>query len=175
MNGTPPISRRVLVIAHYFPPETSSGTLSTVKFAKFLPMSQGEPFNLTVRAEVHNGNRIDASLLTEIDNGLPVFRTVVWMPDRALARLRKSVLGVGSNRMVPGHAPPTSGNPLPRVRKELGNRFATHSSFLTHMAARASRFALPRTWKPASSGWLISAIPECVSVRVRSICHESIA
>ena len=93
---------RVLMIAHYFPPGTSSGTLRTVKFAKYLPESNWEPLILTMRPEAYHPSRIDGSLLAEIDNGLQVYRTAVWRPDRRLATLKKSLLRVGGGRFETG-------------------------------------------------------------------------
>lgn len=94
-NYRPP---RVLMIAHYFPPGTSSGTLRTVKFAKYLPQCNWEPFILTMRPEGYHPNRIDPSLLSEIADGLKVYRTAVWRPDHLIANLKKRLLGVRSGR-----------------------------------------------------------------------------
>lgn len=80
------------MIAHYFPPGISSGTLRTVKFAKYLPDSNWEPFILTMQPEAYHPSRMDPSLLAEIATGLKVYRTPVWRPDRLLATLRKQVL-----------------------------------------------------------------------------------
>jgi glycosyltransferase involved in cell wall biosynthesis len=79
------------MIAHYFPPGTSSGTLRTVKFAKYLPDSNWEPVILTMDPEAYHAGRIDTSLLGELSEGLKVYRTPVWMPDRFLARLKSSL------------------------------------------------------------------------------------
>lgn len=90
--------KRVLMIAHYFPPGTSSGTLRTVKFAKYLPDTNWEPFILTMQPEAYHPNRIDSSLLAELSHELKVSRTAVWMPDRFLAGLKRHISALASDR-----------------------------------------------------------------------------
>jgi glycosyltransferase involved in cell wall biosynthesis len=85
--------RNVLMIAHYFPPGTSSGTLRTVKFAKYLPECGWQPFVLTMQPYAYHRERRDTSLLEELSPDLKVYRTPVWMPDRFLARLKNRLTG----------------------------------------------------------------------------------
>lgn len=85
--------RTVLLIAHYFPPGTSSGTMRTVKFVKYLPHFGWTPQVLTMRPEAYNADRIDRSLLNEVAPDVEVHRTGFWAPDRVLARWRKKLRG----------------------------------------------------------------------------------
>jgi glycosyltransferase involved in cell wall biosynthesis len=119
MKKTCSATSRVLMIAHYFPPGTSSGTLRTVKFAKYLPDSNWEPFILTMRTEAYHPSRIDPSLLAEIDNGLKVYRTPVWMPDRLLVSLKKSIFAAGTEAPQLGRAPATADPVSPGVQSGL--------------------------------------------------------
>lgn len=93
----------VLLIASYFPPGTSSGTMRTVKFAKYLPEFGWNPQVLTMSPEAYNPKRFDFSLVSGLDPQLKVHRTAVWMPDRALARLYKRIRNFGGSPAITGN------------------------------------------------------------------------
>src|SRR6185312_17151366 len=84
---------KVLLIATYFPPGTSSGTLRTLKFAHYLPEFGWTPQVLTMAPESYLPSRIDYSLVQGLDPGLKVHRTAAWMPERTLARWYKRLKG----------------------------------------------------------------------------------
>src|SRR5262249_25748471 len=88
--------RKALLIGHYFPPGTSSGTLRTVKFAKYLPESNWEPLILTMNPDIYAPLRQDRSLLAELSPELKVYRTNAWMLDRYLAKWKRGVRRLAS-------------------------------------------------------------------------------
>jgi glycosyltransferase involved in cell wall biosynthesis len=64
---------KVLIIAYTFPPMGGSGVQRTVKFAKYLPEFGWQPVILTVSNPPLR--EADTSLLEELPNDLPVYRT----------------------------------------------------------------------------------------------------
>lgn len=82
-------TRAVLLIAHYFPPGTSSGTMRSVKFVKYLPEFGWIPQVLTMNPNAYNPSRIDRSLLDAVDPNVKVHHSAFWAPDRTIARWRK--------------------------------------------------------------------------------------
>ena len=68
--------KKVLVIAHQFPPMGGSGVQRTTKFVKYLGHFQWEPVVLT--REVKNMQLTDKTLLNDIPEGIKVIRTASW-------------------------------------------------------------------------------------------------
>lgn len=79
--------RKVLMIAHAFPPIGGIGALRTVKLAKYLPAFGWQPVILTV---AHSDSFMqDASLLAELPPELPIYRARSWEPINA-ARVKQT-------------------------------------------------------------------------------------
>ena len=78
-------TRRVLVIAYYFPPMGLSGVQRTAKFVKFLPRFGWEPTVIT--CEPRGYFAFDDSLRAEVEaNGVEVIRTRALDPTRLFRR-----------------------------------------------------------------------------------------
>ncbi len=88
-------SRRVLVIAYYFPPMGLSGVQRTAKFVKFLPKFGWQPTVLT--CEPRGYYAFDDSLWAEIqDAGIDVIRARGWDPTRLYRK--REVMALPSER-----------------------------------------------------------------------------
>lgn len=75
------MTRRVLVVAYYFPPMGLSGVQRIAKFVKYLPRHGWQPTVLTV--EPRGYFAYDDTLLQEVrDAGVSVVRTPSWDPTR---------------------------------------------------------------------------------------------
>jgi len=91
-----PESRRVLVIAYYFPPMGLSGVQRTLKFVKHLPQHGWNPTVLTVGPVGYFAQ--DATLLEDLnDPGIRVVRTGGAGPGKMLAR--REVVRLPSERV----------------------------------------------------------------------------
>ena len=85
------MTRRVLVVAYYFPPMGGSGVQRVAKLVKYLPRHGWAPEVLT--AEPGGYLAFDSSLLEEIEEaGVPVHRTPSWDPTRLFRRERATEL-----------------------------------------------------------------------------------
>ena len=81
----PSTTKRVLVVAYYFPPMGGSGVQRVAKLVKYLPRHGWAPEVLT--AEPGGYLAFDASLLDEIEAaGVPIHRTSSWDPTRLFRR-----------------------------------------------------------------------------------------
>ena len=67
--------KNVLVITYYWPPSGGSGVQRWLKFVKYFPEFNVNPFVLTVKPENASYPVIDNSLENEIPEGLEVFKT----------------------------------------------------------------------------------------------------
>ena len=65
--------RKVLIIAHDFPPHGGGGVMRVLKFVKYLPRFEWTPVVLTVRPEYYRF--VDESLLAEVPSEAVVIRT----------------------------------------------------------------------------------------------------
>ena len=116
--------RRALLIAHYFPPGTSSGTLRTVKFARYLPQWNWEPVILTMDPRAYLASRQDPSLLKELHPDLKICRTGIWDIDRVLANWRRSATGFFKRNS--NSAPATVSGTSDKTRDTGGPRNWSH-------------------------------------------------
>lgn len=88
--------KRLLVIAHEFPPVGGSSVMRALKFAKYLPAHGWHPVILTVYPEDCYGNRgwgLDTSLLAQIEDRASVHR----IPSPLEGRLRRLTQKLGSS------------------------------------------------------------------------------
>ncbi|MFQ5489377.1 MAG: glycosyltransferase [Phycisphaerae bacterium] len=98
-DGSAKMNRRVLMIAHEFPPIAAGGVVRSLKFARYLPRCGWQPHVLTVRNPDWPSH--DASVLDQLDRQVCIHRTRTWeshVPREALVRLG-SALGLDSNRL----------------------------------------------------------------------------
>ena len=71
--------KKVLIIAHYFPPAGGVGTFRVTKFVKYLREFGWEPVVLTVRENYYPNNVwLDHGLEKDIPEGVKIYRTKVW-------------------------------------------------------------------------------------------------
>lgn len=91
--------RRVLFITYYFPPSGGPGVQRPLKTVRYLPEAGWEPTVLTLRPEAAAYPDLDASLLADIPEDIPVLRTPAWDPYTLYARIlgqdRQASIGVG--------------------------------------------------------------------------------
>ena len=79
------MTKRVLVVAYYFPPMGGSGVQRVAKLVKYLPRYGWQPEVLTAKPGGYLA--FDPSLLEEIEGaGVPVHRTSSWDPTRLFRR-----------------------------------------------------------------------------------------
>ena len=78
--GLTTIMRNVLMIAYDFPPIGASGSLRTVKYAKYLSIFGWNPIILTVQRDARNIECADKSLLEELSGKVNVYRSRVIEP-----------------------------------------------------------------------------------------------
>ncbi|MEZ4735133.1 MAG: glycosyltransferase [Caldilineaceae bacterium] len=86
--------KKVLMIAHAFPPIGGIGALRAVKFAKYLPDFGWQPVILTVAQS--DSFMKDASLLDELPPGTPIYRAHSWEPINA-ARVKQTTERLGGS------------------------------------------------------------------------------
>ncbi len=103
---------KVLIVAYTFPPMGGSGVQRTVKFAKYLPEFGWQPVILTVSNPPLR--EADASLLEELPNDLPVYRTPDVNFPYLLRRIARglgliSPNGQNSQKTGPAFPQPSSG------------------------------------------------------------------
>jgi glycosyltransferase involved in cell wall biosynthesis len=72
--------RKVLIISYYFPPSGGPGVQRVLKFVKYLPDYGWQPVVLTVKDGDFPAR--DESLLSEIPEGVKVYRTEIFEPYR---------------------------------------------------------------------------------------------
>jgi spore coat polysaccharide biosynthesis predicted glycosyltransferase SpsG len=65
--------RKVLIVAHDFPPHGGGAVMRVLKFVKYLPQFGWAPVVLTVRPEYYR--LLDESLLAEVPSDAVVIRT----------------------------------------------------------------------------------------------------
>jgi glycosyltransferase involved in cell wall biosynthesis len=128
--------RRVLMIAHYFPPAGGSGSNRALAFARYLPEYGWEPIVITPTA-AWASNR-DDELLTHIPPGVHVIRTrsLEQRPSRGDPPLTRSFLAAAP-RQGPSDAPHPSA-----LRSNVGHlkRFPdAHLGWLPFALAAARR------------------------------------
>lgn len=70
--------KKVLVITYYWPPAGGPGVQRVLKFVKYLPRSGWQPVVMTV--ETGDYPTLDESLLGEVPDGVPVYRSRILEP-----------------------------------------------------------------------------------------------
>ena len=100
--------RRVLVVAYFFPPDSSSGTFRTLKFVKYLPQLGWEPVVLTVDPSRERFSPKDPALLSQVPAGTHVLRTWAFSPGKWVYAVR--------NRYLAGD---DAGQPLLRMARSM--------------------------------------------------------
>lgn len=120
--------KRILIIAYHFPPDAAVGALRPLKFVKYLPHYDWEPYVLTVRPEYYPS--LDRSRLDEIPSLSRVFRTgMLPHPNTMYKYVKKSYYSATGRRQefsrqlleAPPDGHPNSHGPLGRARKFLGS------------------------------------------------------
>jgi glycosyltransferase involved in cell wall biosynthesis len=81
------MKKKVLVIAHAFPPIGGIGALRAVKFVRYLPHFGWQPVVLTVKRS--ESFMPDASLLEDLPEQTPIYRARSWEPLNA-ARMKQA-------------------------------------------------------------------------------------
>jgi glycosyltransferase involved in cell wall biosynthesis len=74
------VKKQVLMIAYYFPPLASAGTLRTLKFVKYLTHFNWQPFVLTVKNAHHL--TFDSNLNNQIPEEAVIHKTKAILPGR---------------------------------------------------------------------------------------------
>jgi hypothetical protein len=82
-------NHRVLIVSYLFPPCGESGVQRNLKYAKFLPLFDWQPYVLTVKDIVYHS--YDYSLLDQLSPEVVVIRTGSMDPYRIAAILRRLV------------------------------------------------------------------------------------
>lgn len=96
MTGTNEV--KILMIAYYFPPDSSSGSFRPFYFASHLHEMGEELYVLTAREKDYLPDQPkDHKLLEEIDNEVEIIRTKVYRPREAAIRLRNFLFNKTKN------------------------------------------------------------------------------
>ena len=84
--------KSVLMIAYHFPPDSSSGTYRTLKFARYLPDHGYRPIILTVlQKHLDSYSPLDPELLAEVPKEVEIIRTPVFDPFARLLEVRNGL------------------------------------------------------------------------------------
>ena len=84
--------RNALMIAYHFPPDSSSGTYRTLKFARYLPDYGYRPIILTVlQKHLDSHLPLDPELLAEVPKQVEILRTPVFDPFARLLEVRNGL------------------------------------------------------------------------------------
>jgi hypothetical protein len=118
------VSRRVLVVAYYFPPLGGVGVQRTLKYVKYLPDNGWQPVVLTPAKPAYTFR--DETLLDRLAPDLQVERTASFeparLPNAVAARLSRPARGVrfDSCRRRDTRVPRGSGMPARMLSKGYG-------------------------------------------------------
>jgi len=93
--------KRALVIAYFFPPDASVGTLRTVQYVKYLEQFGWECVVVSADPQCEPLEPKDESLLAQLPKSAVVIRTYAWTPLAMLKRRRKPAVATGEAG-VPG-------------------------------------------------------------------------
>lgn len=77
--------KKLLIISSSFPPAGGSGTFRTLKFVKYLPIFNWQPFILTTSERYYE--KKDFTMLAEIPDCARIFRTTIFSPFRIFVKL----------------------------------------------------------------------------------------
>lgn len=97
--------KRVLLVAHHFPPDSAVGGVRPAKFAKYLPQFDWEPLVLTVKENYHEV--VDSPQLSGGQPSFPIIRTsFVRNPNYYYRALKRMLVGdqVENNIVPSGHS-----------------------------------------------------------------------
>ncbi len=77
--------KKILIVTYYFPPSGGAGVQRCLKFVKYLPEFGWQPVVLTVKDADYPA--YDESLLSEVPENVPVYRTKIFEPYQLYRRL----------------------------------------------------------------------------------------
>jgi len=116
------VSRRVLVVAYYFPPLGGVGVQRTLKYVKYLPDNGWQPVVLTPAKPAYTFR--DETLLDRLAPNLQVERTASFeparLPNAVAARLSRRRAGSASGAADATSGPAGSGMPARILSKGMG-------------------------------------------------------
>jgi len=104
------MSKKVLMIAYFFPPVGGGGVQRTAKFARYLPDFGWQPIILTVENAAYS--TFDPSLLAELPPDLAVYRTRAFQPTALYFKMKQRQ----ATSPAPAKPPSISPKALLRVR-----------------------------------------------------------
>lgn len=84
-------NKKILIITYYFPPSGGAGVQRCLKFVKYLPEFGWQPVVLTVKDADYPA--YDESLLSEVPEDVPVYRTKIFEPYQLYRRLTGKKVG----------------------------------------------------------------------------------
>ncbi len=157
------MSRSVLLIALAFPPQNSSGTFRSAKFAKYLGEFGWEVVVVTLDwARVLPAEQRDEDLLKEIPSALPIYRLAPFNPVQAAGARMRHLLGAPRAREISrsGLLPPSA---------------ITYSEIAAEERARARIYRMLRgiyhfALAPVGDEhfyWALRALPACARIARR--------
>ncbi|MBI4552692.1 MAG: glycosyltransferase family 4 protein [Candidatus Latescibacteria bacterium] len=112
---------QVLMIAYFFPPLGGAGVQRTVKFVKYLPGYGWDPLVLTVDAGTHIA--YDPSMLNELPDNLPVYRTRAFDPEDLKGWWRGPFGQPGDSNAAPSTAPSSGTGHQRRWKTDLAHLY----------------------------------------------------
>ncbi|MCI0564887.1 MAG: glycosyltransferase [Nitrososphaera sp.] len=139
---------RILLIAYYFPPDSSSGSFRPLFFANHLTEMGDQVTVLTSRIEDFLADQpVDQDLVARLDHRIRVVRSVVHRPDKFLLRMR--------NRMPQrsGMGPASAKNP------------AAKNGIRAPLARVAKKFVAQLLSTPDyHAGWITSCVRQGLAI-----------
>lgn len=104
----------ILMVAYYFPPDSSSGSFRPLHFANHLAKMGQKIWILTAReADFLDGQPRDAKLLSQVDEAITILRTPVSRPREAVVNLKRFLPGGRSEASAGG-----DGDKTPKQTKD---------------------------------------------------------
>ena len=133
---------KILLIAYYFPPDSSSGSFRPLFFANHLSAAGDEITVLTCRQEDFLTDQpVDQELIARLDRRVKMVRSAVYRPQESLLRLRDRL--TGRSRVAPASAQ----NPSAKSGNGAGWIHAA-KDFITDLIATPDQHA----------GWIASCV-----------------
>jgi glycosyltransferase involved in cell wall biosynthesis len=120
--------KKVLIIAHSFPPIGGSGTFRTLKFVKFLPDYNWMSYILTTNERY--SEKKDFSMLSEVPDSTKIFRTLIFSPFRIFVKLIAQLKSLKKSNITTKSHDTANKNKNEGFKTKTGQRLITYWQLL---------------------------------------------
>lgn len=141
-------TKKVLIIAYYFPPGTEVGGIRAAKFCRYLPEYGWQPYALTVNEKYYPN--VDLNRLKDIEKSQVIRTSQIPVVTDVLVNLRNKVVSIFRTKETPALS--SSNSSLSSINSTSNNKHKSERSGLIRFLE--SIFELP----DKNVGWLMPAL-----------------